>query len=167
MPMLPPTKTGFSSARNISPRRAVVVVLPLEPVTPTIGPGQSSMNSVSMDQTGTPPRRASSSPGRSSGTPCDTNTASASLIVRGSLPPSERRTGRSATCRTRAARRLCGWGARAGCLGPRGGRGGKYLLGGGKRVVRHLKDVGAPLQDKDDPDDRQDEPLAGHESGGR
>ena len=35
--------------------------------------------------------------GRSSGTPCEMNTASASLIVRGSLPPRERRTGRSAT----------------------------------------------------------------------
>jgi len=67
------------------------------------------MNSVSMDQTGTPPRRASSSPGRSSGTPWETNTASAFLIVRGSLPPRERRTGRSATCRTRAASRFRGW----------------------------------------------------------
>ena len=106
--MLPPTNTGFSSARNISPRRAVVVVLPLEPVMPTIGPGQSSMNRVSMDQTGTSWRRASSRPGRSRGTPWETKTASASVTARGSLPPREKRTDRSATCWTRSARRLRG-----------------------------------------------------------
>ena len=106
--MLPPENTGFSSARNISLTRAVVVVLPLDPVIPTTGPGQSSMNSVSIDQTGTPCPRASSSPGRSSGTPCDRNTASASRTATGSFSPSERWTRRSATCRTRSARRSRG-----------------------------------------------------------
>ena len=106
--MLPPTNTGFSSARNISPRRAVVVVLPLEPVTPTTGPGQSSMNRVNIDQMGMPPRRTPSRAGRSSGTPCEMNTASAFLIACGSLPPRERRIGRSATSSTRSASRSRG-----------------------------------------------------------
>src|SRR3990172_6706297 len=40
-------------------------------------------------------------------------------------------------------------------------------LAAGQPVVPHLQDVGGALQDEDDADDRQNEPLAGHEGGGR
>ena len=42
VPMLPPTSVGSPPAARISPASAVVVVLPLEPVMATIGPGKKS-----------------------------------------------------------------------------------------------------------------------------
>ena len=39
--MLPPTQVVRPAARSISPTSVVVVVLPLEPVMPMIGAGQS------------------------------------------------------------------------------------------------------------------------------
>ena len=51
--MLPPTRVGRNRA-SISPRSAVVVLLPLEPVTPTSGAGHNPTNRFISLVTGTP-----------------------------------------------------------------------------------------------------------------
>src|SRR3989304_2153925 len=167
MPMFPPTKTGFSSARNISPSRAVVVVLPLEPVTPTIGPGQSSMNRGSMDQTGTPPRRAPATPRPTTVTRLSAKSRSArrSRFML-DLQRQDRTHGRSQDAdypqplhhlRLAPAQLLEVVVQR---------RHAKDALAAAQPVVADLEHVGGALEDEDDADGRQAEPLAGHEGGG-
>ena len=68
-PMFPPTRTGREPWRSTSPVSAVVVVLPLVPVMPTIGAGHSwKKRSISLE-TRSPWVRAASSSGSSQGTP--------------------------------------------------------------------------------------------------
>ncbi len=74
--MLPQTSAVRPPAFTISPVIAVVVLLPLLPVMATTGPSRNGKASSTSAITGTPHRRASSSSGRSSGTPGETTTRS-------------------------------------------------------------------------------------------
>ena len=91
--MLPPTKTGRSSMRSISATRAVVVVLPLEPVIADDGAGRQLQEEADHGVQGDAAlARGLPDAGRSSGTLCETKTASASVTARGVVDPSERLT---------------------------------------------------------------------------
>jgi hypothetical protein len=67
--MFPPTQVRKPLAFSIWPTRLTVVVLPLEPVMPTMGAWHSSVNSLVSLLMGMPLRRASATIGVSSGTP--------------------------------------------------------------------------------------------------
>ncbi len=88
-----PRRAACRRPRTWPPTRLVIVVLPLLPVMPTTGPGQSSRNSRIMELRGTCRSRAAVSAGMSSGTLCETKTMSAPTVSAGSLAPRERRTG--------------------------------------------------------------------------
>ena len=79
-PTLPATSTSTPPARSISPISSVVVVLPLVPVTPTIGLGSMRDASSTSLHTATPCSRAAATVGSEPGTPGLLTTALAPTI---------------------------------------------------------------------------------------
>ena len=74
--MLPPTRTSRPASRSMAPSAAVVVDLPLVPVTAATGPRMWRKPSSSSAITAHPRARARPpSSGRSQGTPGDTTTS--------------------------------------------------------------------------------------------
>ena len=74
--MLPPTTCSSPPACSIAATRLVVVVLPLLPVIPMVGPGQCSKNQRVIDVIGTPCARAAATGGEERGMLWDANTRS-------------------------------------------------------------------------------------------
>ena len=101
LPILPPTKTRSPERVSISPKRAVVVVLPLVPVTASSGLRKKRAASSISPTTATPRRRASARGSRVWGTPGLRTIRSAVAKAAGLWPPSSSRTPK----RSRAAAR--------------------------------------------------------------
>ena len=91
-PMFPPTRTSPPASRNIAPRAAVVVDLPLVPVIAATVPFSIRKPSSSSATTGTPAARAACSSGIVEGTPGDTTIIEALVNVSMRWPPSSSRT---------------------------------------------------------------------------
>jgi hypothetical protein len=108
VPRLPPTKARRSSEKR-APASAVVVDLPLVPVTATSGvdPMKRAASSTS-PQIGTPAARAALSCGVAMGTPGETTTRSAAVKSRSSWPPSMRRSGRTSSASSAGPRAAAG-----------------------------------------------------------
>ncbi len=86
--MLPPTRTSPPPSLSIAPRAAVVVDLPLVPVTAATRPFRCRKASSISARTGTPTARAASSSGSSQGTPGETTIRDAETKVSRRWPPS-------------------------------------------------------------------------------
>ena len=86
-PMLPPTRVGRPASLRISPSRAVVVVLPLEPVMATTLPLRKRAASSSSPMTGRPKLLTWTSSGVSRGTPGLTTIRSCRRKVSRPWPP--------------------------------------------------------------------------------
>ena len=100
--MFPPTRASFPLSLSIAPRAAVVVDLPLVPVTAATVPARWRKPSSISAITGTPAPRAASSSGSSHGTPGETTTIDAPVKVAARCGPVSRRTPRAASARASA-----------------------------------------------------------------